>query len=194
MPVYGPNNAGTCVNDAAVGTVAWNAPGNAQGAINGTYSITNSAGMPGAWQANYLKATNFGFAIPGAETIVGVVVGIQRRRSGPSTWDTFVQLVVGGVVSGANRSVGALWPGFSAPALDVFGGAADTWGLALTPAIVNNVGFGCAVAPNGINFSTGQVDAFEMRVYTMAGDGMVSCCDFHSCGCDHEITLEEEVD
>lgn len=50
---------GTLADDAAVGTVAWSNPSNAASS-NDSYATASGAGGT----THYLKATNFGFAIP----------------------------------------------------------------------------------------------------------------------------------
>src|SRR6266545_5605068 len=68
----GPNSAsssGDCVNDAAIGTIAWTNPGQVL-ASDDLYATATVDGET----TNYLKCTNFGFAIPAASSIDGIVV------------------------------------------------------------------------------------------------------------------------
>lgn len=62
--------------------------------------------------------------------------------------DLEVRLVVGGVPAGDNKAVPGAWPtpdAYGAVPPQVYGGAADSWGLTLTPEIVNAPNFGIAV-------------------------------------------------
>lgn len=165
MASEGPNNAATCVDDATVGTQAWLQVTNAQGVINGNFATTGAGS--GTRQCHYLKATGFGFTIPAGATILGMVVDLQRRRMGTNCTDVHVQIVKGGAISATNRSVGVLWP--SPVALDSFGGAADKWGETWTPADINSATFGAAVAPQIVNFTSGQVDAWLITVFYELG-------------------------
>lgn len=67
----GPNNAGAGANS---GVVAWANPNNILTSNNSYAQATN--GVTG-----FLQASNFGFAIPLASTITGVLVEIERRAN-----------------------------------------------------------------------------------------------------------------
>jgi hypothetical protein len=70
-----------------------------------------------------------------------------------------VRLVVGGVAAGDDRATGAALP--LSDAYLTFGGSADLWGLALTPADVNAADFGLAFEGKDVTltFSTGALKA-----------------------------------
>ncbi len=67
----GPNSAGAGANS---GTVAWVNPGNITTTNNAYATITNGV-------SGFLRASNFGFAIPVSSTITGVLVEIERRAN-----------------------------------------------------------------------------------------------------------------
>src|SRR3989344_7524296 len=76
-----PTIAGTGANDATVGTEAWETPEEitvAGGGDDGAYADTGV--MAKSEVSNYLKATNFGFAIPDGSTILGITVEIDRKE------------------------------------------------------------------------------------------------------------------
>jgi hypothetical protein len=78
----GPRNGGTFADDASIGTVTWTSPANAQYSDN----IRASAILTTTYRvSHYLKATNFGFNIPGNATIQGIQVDVERSVSGGTT-------------------------------------------------------------------------------------------------------------
>jgi hypothetical protein len=133
--------SGTNANDASTGTTAWSI-----GALGGYDGIVLGASAI----SQYLKCTNFGFAIPAGATVLGVQVAFSRFDTtgaphGPLVKDNQVQLVKAGTVqAGANHAGAAIWP----PTITgtVYGGPTDLWGVALTPTDVNNSGFGFALS------------------------------------------------
>ncbi len=122
--------AGTAVNDATVGTLAWTFTSDAQGAPDNlvAYCASSAYGI-----TNYLKATNFGFSIPGGATISGVQVSVRKGYWLDITVkDSEVKLVkADGTIGSTNKSTGATWPaapsGASASVVN-YGGSSDTWG------------------------------------------------------------------
>lgn len=145
-PSEGPNNPGTLADDDAVGTLTWSNPGNAD-ANDASYATVSSEGI-GAEITHYLRATNFGFSIPGAATIDGIVVEIDRNCSSDSSdncEDSTVQLIQGGTIQGDNNAdTGTPWP--TSDAYASYGGLSDTWGLSWTAANINASNFGVALS------------------------------------------------
>ncbi len=166
-------------NDTAVGTYTWGSPDNSKVSDN-TYSSV-SWSLTGIFYTYYLKATNFGFAIPSGATINGVTVSIERKASHSASSrrvnDSIIKLVKGGTVSGDNKSAGAQWP--TTEATDTFGGASDLWGLTLTDTDVNDSTFGVVLSaqilkPVGKGLSSGSVDFISITItYTEGGGGGV---------------------
>jgi hypothetical protein len=95
----GPNAPGSVVGDAVFGSSPWINPGNAVSS-NDIYA----QGAPGGSPTQYLKATNFGFSIPGPAQIVGIEARIERRSLGGTITDERVRIVKGGVVGSAERA------------------------------------------------------------------------------------------
>ncbi len=75
----GAINPGTMADDATVGTWAWSNPNNAK-LSDDTYA--NGDAVANGGLSHYLKATNFGFAIPAGAVINGIVVEIEKNQSG----------------------------------------------------------------------------------------------------------------
>ncbi len=74
----GPNNPATAANDAATGTSLWLNPNNCF-TSNNARATQSVQGL-----SQYLKATNFGFAIGAANNIDGIRVEIERSTIGSS--------------------------------------------------------------------------------------------------------------
>ncbi len=172
MATAGPNAPGTMADDAAVGTLTWANPDNAK--TNNTAYATFNAGYSTA-QSHYLKATNFGFAIPSGATIDGVSVSIERRTgyvSGTYGRTTVVKLVKGGTVSGDNKASATDWP--DADAVASFGGVSDLWGLTLTDTDINDSTFGVVLSATITNdeemfLNIGYVDYISITITYTTG-------------------------
>lgn len=169
MPTTEMTIAGAGANLAGIGTVAWSDPGN----------ITESAGNDATCTlntqaSNWLRATNFGFAIPDNAVILGVQVrvGDAHRGLGGTMTITGATLIVEDAVAGTAKT---LTTEITSNAADYdIGGAGDVWGCELTPEIVNSSGFGWAVSMTGTG-SAARVDEMSMAVtYQIPGiDGEV---------------------
>ena len=156
--------AGTVVNDAGIGTVAWNTTSQATGSVNDNiYGITGSISSGNS--SNYLKATNFGIAVPAGMIITGVEVNVEWKGSGSAIAENSVRLVVGGVISGINQST--FTPIGAAETMKTFGSSTNRWGLPLTAADVQSAGFGVAIAVTkaGGGGQTASVDRINIVVH-----------------------------
>ena len=176
MSTAGPNAPFTAANDTAVGAVNWGAVNEAKTSNNAYATV----GVSSTVQSNYLKVTNFGFAVPSGATINGITVSIDRKSngSGPSNYvkDTIVKLVKGGTVSGDDKAdTVTRWP--STEATQTYGGAADLWGLTLTDTDVNASTFGVVLSATlylhfGKNYPSAFVDYISITIdYTEGGGG-----------------------
>lgn len=152
----GPSLTQSGANGAnPLGTTAWTNPGDVNqtdGVSVASVVIAGTIGTPASFASEFLEATNCGFAIPGGATIRGIVITINAAENGDATALLFSYL---GASLSANNS-GSPAPFFPAGpvanrwiqlndqglASITLGGPNDTWGAALTPAIVNNAAFG----------------------------------------------------
>ena len=146
----GPFWAGTVVNDASIGTVAWSNPSNAQGGNDDNlYAVTGILTPPGTAPgaiSNYLKATNFGAIIPSGGIVTGIKVGIEDKALGIVGIDYKVNLVVDNIIqSNADNKAKADTIGIF-ESLKIYGDSVDTWSLHLKKADVENPGFGVAIS------------------------------------------------
>ncbi len=155
---------GSGTDVTGVGTVTWTNVGN----ITGNDNIYATANLNGS-TTHYLRATNFGFAIPTNATITGITVTIGRygtTGSGSDVRDNVVSLINNGTVSGSNLAYTTTdWPSLEATAN--YGGTTNMWGFnttTLTPAIINAANFGVALSVKSSNTRTAYVDYITISV------------------------------
>lgn len=155
---------GTGANNTGVGTLAWTNPANAQ-ADDGSYATVTSAANNAV--TNYLRATNFGFAVPAGSVVTGVRVEVELKGSVANTWrDTSVRLVKAGTGGGTSLHYGAVLP--TSDAVWAYGsGQNDCWGNTLGVSDVNNSGFGVELSFTHLTTtsSTVSVDYVKLTVY-----------------------------
>jgi cysteine-rich repeat protein len=171
----GPNNSGTTASDPGspvIGSVAWNGLGNAVGPSDG---VSAFAGVGAGAASEYLKATNFGFALDPAAIVLGIQVDIQKQTGSGTVHDNAVRIVKGGTIGTTDRSDGNAWP-TPTPPPTTYGGPTDLWGESWTAADINASGFGVAIsARDSVSGALAQVDSFAITVfYALCGDGIIT--------------------
>lgn len=105
-------------------------------------------------------------SIPDDATINGILVEIERRCAAGSARDYRVQLKEDGVtLRGDNKADTANnWPG--SDTIKSYGGAADLWNYAWTPALVKGVDFGVVLSAMAYSDNTDiYVDFIRITVY-----------------------------
>lgn len=129
----------------AVAELAWSNVDNIKVA-EGTpaYASCCFAGSGAQDASHRLKATNMGFNIPTDATIDGVKVEVMQYCDSPSVLFVEYQahLLKAGSVTGSNKATYTDLP--VSPTLRTYGGESDLWGATLSPADVNDAGFGFA--------------------------------------------------
>lgn len=165
----GPLSPGAVVSDASFGTSAWTLPNNASASDN-TYTVSAPGGIP----TQYLKATNFGFNIPGPAQIFGIEVSVERRSTVGLVTDERARIVKGGVIGAAERALPGAWPTVDTPV--TYGTPSDLWGETWTPADVNAAGFGFALSvDDGVD--TAAVDHITITVtYSLCASAPAGSC------------------
>lgn len=103
MTTSGPNSAGTGANDASVGTKAWTSTSIT--ASDNSYATIGSS-MTTNQTTQYLKCTNFNFAIPAGATINGITAEAELAEQDGfgSTTDIAVRIVKGGAIGSTDKS------------------------------------------------------------------------------------------
>lgn len=149
--------AGATVNTGS-GPV-WTDPGNitADDATNASSSVFASA------TSDDLKASNFGFSIPGGATIDGIEVRAQLAASfGP---DNYVYVNVGKDDStlATNKNPGVATT--TTPTNYDSGGSSDLWGLSWTAAEINASTFQVRIRTQNGSFLNSLCDAIWAKIY-----------------------------
>ena len=163
----GPNLPAAGDNVTGIGTVAWTDPGDitaADGTAT-TVSVPSGGGI-----TNYLRGTQFGFAIPAGSSIQGITVQIYHRTVGnpnPQLRDYVVQLVKGGTIVGDNKAdLDTDWP-HAGYVLASYGGPGDLWGETWSVDDVNNENFGVVLSAKNDNPSNNKfarVDYMQITI------------------------------
>lgn len=156
MASEGPLSPTSGADDASTGTIAWTNPGNILAGDSATATATFGT-------THYLVATGFGFAVPGAAVIDGIVVEWLRSCTFGSSFDSRVRVVKGGVIGSTDRTAGGFYP--TSPAYQSYGASTDLWGDTWTPTDVNASDFGAALASAVAKSDTVAVDHCRMTVY-----------------------------
>lgn len=159
------------------GAHPWANPTRIQGAPDSSYTTVTltSGSAPSTILSNNLNATNYGFGIPIANTIVGIVVTISGFQST--------------VLTGSNHSGVNIFLQFNGSRIGLlrggdlptiagtisFGSSSDTWGASLTPAMINSSSFGlqlqsiCTNAVGSPKTVTYSLDAAQITIYALGG-------------------------
>jgi len=165
----GPGTTSNQQGSPSVGDVAWQNTDNAKNSDD----VYTQASLLAGQTTNYLLVHNFGFRIPNNATIIGVEVKIEKKQSGLQT-GTIEDLVVSLTDSangnpstgGQNKALSGAWP--TTDQVFSYGGQNDTWGLNLTPAIINSSAFGVTIRAQNTHATdqnTAFIDQVTMRVY-----------------------------
>ncbi|MAH50425.1 hypothetical protein CMI37_31680 [Candidatus Pacearchaeota archaeon] len=159
----------TVASDATLGDVAWSSPTNA---TTEDASVASASFTGLGETSEYLKATNFGFSVPGGATIDGITARFKAKQTAFAIFETEVKLVKGGTISGTDKSAST---GLNTSTLTFisFGGASDLWGLTLSSTDVNASTFGVAMrVDDNMDSGDAEVDVFDITVhYTAAAGG-----------------------
>ncbi len=169
-PNGGPLSGGTFADDATLGTVAWTNPANA-GASDNVYATATAMSNVNT-NSHYLKATNFGFNLPGSAIIKGITVEWEQSLSASfHIKDNASRIVKGGVIGSTDKSKSIDWT--TTDTYISYGSTADLWGLTWTAADINSSGFGAALAAVCSSCTAGtrnaQLDHVRITVTYSAG-------------------------
>jgi hypothetical protein len=144
------------ITSTGPGSVAWSNPSNAQ--TNDANRAT-AAGITSGNVSEYLWCTDISAGIPDGATIDGVTVRVTKQASNSRGLDLSAQLIIDGAADGNDKALSPAWSNGS-DAVSTYGGAADLWGLSLTPAMVNGSAFGFAISGRGNH----AIQTTELRI------------------------------
>lgn len=159
-------------NVAPESDAGWSSVVNIKVEDGSTASMTFPSSFDTGMKTYRLGGVTYNFTIPGTATILGVKVDIKRRVSAGACKDFRVMLVYDYdfinsfyLTIGNNKAdTSTSWP--STLTTVSYGGELDTWGAALTPAIVNGNYFGAYVSAEATADNTNpRVDFFQMTIY-----------------------------
>lgn len=123
-----------------------------------------TASLSPSVQTHYLKATNFGFAIPVGAEIMGIVVEVERKASGASVArDNRVRIVKGGAIGTTDKASASAWP--TSDAYASYGSDSDLWGETWTRDDINASNFGVAISALALGSGTASIDHIRITVY-----------------------------
>lgn len=158
-------SAGTMATVDRDAKTAWTDPDNAKVSDNSdTQAFTNNT------YTDWLRATNFGAAVPVGATIDGVLLSIEKNEASGDVKDSSIRLRTDadGQIGDDKATVDA-WP-----AVDTYiehGGAADDWNAVLDDADVNHANFGFDISFLATGFSQGRIDHIRVKIYYTEGGG-----------------------
>ena len=150
------------VNNTSIGQVAWTQLADAGASDDSRARAALQTGQV----TNYLKATDFGFAVPANAVIGGVVVEVEHSAKNLTTSikDKSIKLVKGGAIVGQER---VLSPNFlsTSDTLKNYGSSTDMWGVTLTPDEINMANFGVVLAYQAVQADTARVDNIRITIH-----------------------------
>lgn len=166
MASSGPNSPGTVVSVTDIMLMDWSNPSNAAASDNAYATSAVFMGM----NSEYLKATNFGFAISAGATVNGIVAEIEKKSDSASVDDGAVRIVKGGTIGSTDKSSVSAWG--AADAYSTYGASNDLWGETWTVDDINASTFGVAIQASTTGMDNAYVDHIRITVhYTAAAGG-----------------------
>ena len=182
MATYGPYH-GSSAGSGGSGE-PWAFPARVNATIGSPTGFSTQNGISQTLSSTgYDAASNFGvgFAIPSADTIVGISLDLARYVLGPSgiypgeCTDDDVRLICSLGSSPDNKADPGFWPRYSGSGSKPrfsYGGPTDLWGyVGLTPAIVNDAAFGFTFIALGDGVPTNSAQLWNalITVWTSSG-------------------------
>ena len=176
-PVYidpdtGATSPGTMVNATrsdTFGNKNWTNPDNAKSSDNSYATVSIGAGD----NVNLLKATNFGFSIPGEAIIDGILLEVERKEDGTRTIaDYEVKIVLANGSLGSEDKKNTTNWGEGVERYAQYGNSTDLWGETWNDTVINDANFGgvfSAEQTGGAAGSTISVDHMRITVFYTEG-------------------------
>ena len=161
----GPINGSTTANNVSVGTIAWT---NSDNALVSDNIYSSASALVLGNNTNYLVVQGFGFSIPVASSICGIVVEFQKNEIGflGNVTDNSVKIVKAGSIVGNEKASGTTWP--AAEAYYTYGASNDLWGSTWISSDINSASFGVTISANlgGVSgLPSAQIDHVRITVY-----------------------------
>lgn len=119
------------------GNTAWLTPEN----VVSDNAVDTTVVVP----SDYLVTSGYGFTIPTNSTILGVTVRVEASETGTGGSNYIPQLHSNTTPTLIGSAKSAVSVSGATKAISTSGGVADLWSATLTPAIVNDSGFGVSL-------------------------------------------------
>jgi len=136
------------------GSTAWTNPGD----VVSDNTTDATAVVP----TDYLVTSGYGFTLPSSAQILGITVRVEASESGSGTSTYIPQLHSATVPTLIGAAKSAVTVSGATKVISTNGGTADLWSAVLTPAIVNDAGFGVSI------WSTDTVNTLAIDFVTIA--------------------------
>lgn len=152
----GPKSGGGFSNESLAGSNrSWVSVENVEGSDD-LYSDFGNLNTGSNSYTDYLHVNKFLLDIPLDAIITGIQVAVERSDPNQNTADYSIRILKYDMVTGDEKSTGEAYA-----AIDTyrsFGGNSDLWGELWTPEMINDNGFGIAIAAQRIDGNPGQTD------------------------------------
>ncbi|HET9747118.1 MAG TPA: hypothetical protein VFP97_15490 [Chitinophagaceae bacterium] len=152
----GPKSGGGFSNEALAGANrSWTAVENVQ-ASDDQYSDFSNLNNSSNSYTDYIHVNKFLLDVPFDAIITGIKVDVERSDPNQNTADYSIRILKYDIVTGDEKSTGEAYA--ASDTYRTFGGNGDLWGEVWTPDMINDNGFGIAIAAQRIDGNPGQTD------------------------------------
>lgn len=163
----GPIAAGGFSNETLTGSSSsWVAVENTNISDDQYADFGNLSTSSGSF-TDYLHVNKFQIDVPLDAIITGIEVNVERSDPSQNTADYSVRILKYDIVTGDEKSTGDAYT--ATDSYKTFGNSGDLWGEAWTPEMINDNGFGVAIAAQRIDgtsgLTEGKIDNINIIVY-----------------------------
>ncbi len=152
----GPKSGGGFSNEILPGSNrSWVDVENVEGSDD-LYSDFSNLNIASNSFTDYIHVNKFLLDIPLDAIITGIQVDVERSDPNQNTADYSIRILKYDLITGDEKSTGETYP--ATDTYSTFGGNGDLWGEVWTPDMINDNGFGIAIAAQRIDGSSGQTD------------------------------------
>src|SRR6185503_10574817 len=152
----GPKSGGGFSNETLSGSNrSWAAVENVEGSDDQYSDFSNLNNSSNSY-TDYLHVNKFQLDVPADAIITGIQINIERSDPNHNTADYSIRILKYDMVTGDEKSIGDAYD--VTDTYQTFGNAGDLWGEVWTPDMINDNGFGIAIAAQRIDGNNGQTD------------------------------------
>ena len=163
----GPKTGAGFSNESLAGSnKSWISVENAEGSDD-LYADFSSLNTGSNSFTDYIHVNKFQLGVPGGKIIKGIEVTVERSDPDQNTSDYSVKILKYDIVTGNEKSTGITYTATDSEI--TFGGPTDLWGETWTDDMINDHGFGIAIAAQRIDGTSGptsgRIDNITITVY-----------------------------